>query len=121
MELVIQNGEVTMAGHGGLDPGVSAMVAHQRAAATTIVVLCNHDHVRGRSTSTSPPHSGSPTREADPTVPAGHAARLSWRATSLRMDGSALYRRPPGHSVAAQSRCPGIAGTVLVAPLIGLT
>jgi hypothetical protein len=43
MELVIRNGEVTMAGHGGLDPGVSAMVAHRPAAATTIVVACNHD------------------------------------------------------------------------------
>jgi CubicO group peptidase (beta-lactamase class C family) len=43
LELVVQNGEVTILGHGGADPGVSAMVAHHRAAATMIVVLCNHD------------------------------------------------------------------------------
>jgi CubicO group peptidase (beta-lactamase class C family) len=43
MELVVENGAVTILGHGGHDPGVSAMVAHHRAAATTIVVLCNHD------------------------------------------------------------------------------
>jgi CubicO group peptidase (beta-lactamase class C family) len=43
MELVVENGEVTIFGHGGADPGVSTLVAHHRAAATTIVVLCNHD------------------------------------------------------------------------------
>lgn len=42
-ELVVQDGEVTIHGHNGLDPGVSAVVARHRAAATTIVVLCNHD------------------------------------------------------------------------------
>ncbi len=43
LELVVENGEVTILGHGGSDPGVSTIVAHHRAAATTIVVLCNHD------------------------------------------------------------------------------
>jgi len=43
LELVIQNGEVTIFGHGGADPGVSTMVAHHRAAATTIIVLCTYD------------------------------------------------------------------------------
>jgi CubicO group peptidase (beta-lactamase class C family) len=43
LELVVQHGEVTIVGHGGADPGVSTIVAHHRAAATTIVVLCNHD------------------------------------------------------------------------------
>jgi hypothetical protein len=43
LDLVVDNGKVTILGHGGADPGVSAVVAHHRAAATTIVVLCNHD------------------------------------------------------------------------------
>jgi len=43
LELVVQNGEVTIFGHGGADPGVSTMAAHHRATATTIVVLCIHD------------------------------------------------------------------------------
>jgi hypothetical protein len=43
LELVVENGEVTIFGHGGADPGVSTIVAHHRATATTIVVLCNHD------------------------------------------------------------------------------
>jgi CubicO group peptidase (beta-lactamase class C family) len=43
MELAVENGQVTILGHGGADPGVSTIVAHHRAAATTIVVLCNHD------------------------------------------------------------------------------
>jgi CubicO group peptidase (beta-lactamase class C family) len=43
LELVVENGEVTIVGHGGADPGVSTIVAHHRAASTTIVVLCNHD------------------------------------------------------------------------------
>jgi CubicO group peptidase (beta-lactamase class C family) len=42
-ELVVEDGEVTVLGHGGGDPGVSTMVAHYPAAATTIVVLCNQD------------------------------------------------------------------------------
>jgi CubicO group peptidase (beta-lactamase class C family) len=43
LELVVENGEVTIFGHGGADPGVSTIVAHHRGAAITIVVLCNHD------------------------------------------------------------------------------
>lgn len=43
LELVVENGEVTILGRGGADPGVSTIVAHHRAAATTIVVLCNND------------------------------------------------------------------------------
>lgn len=35
--------QLVVLGHNGLDPGVSAVVAHHPAAATTIVVLCNHD------------------------------------------------------------------------------
>ncbi len=42
-ELVVEDGQVTIIGHGGLDPGVSAMVAHYRAAGITTVVLCNND------------------------------------------------------------------------------
>ena len=41
--LVVEDGSVTILGHGGGDPGVSARVAHHRAAGTTIVVLCNQD------------------------------------------------------------------------------
>ena len=41
--LVIENGEVTIIGHGGSDPGVSTEVIHHLGAATTIVVLCNYD------------------------------------------------------------------------------
>jgi CubicO group peptidase (beta-lactamase class C family) len=36
-------GDLVVFGHNGLDPGVSAVVAHHLAAATTIVVLGNHD------------------------------------------------------------------------------
>lgn len=43
LELVMENGTVTIIGHGGADPGVSTVVAHHLAAATTIVVLCNQD------------------------------------------------------------------------------
>ena len=43
LELVVENGVVTILGHGGADPGVSTMVGHHLAAATTIVVLCNQD------------------------------------------------------------------------------
>jgi CubicO group peptidase (beta-lactamase class C family) len=42
-QLVVEKGEVTIIGHGGSDPGVSARVSHHRRAATTVVVLCNHD------------------------------------------------------------------------------
>jgi CubicO group peptidase (beta-lactamase class C family) len=43
LELVVENGIVTILGHGGSDPGVSTMVAHHLAEGTTIVVLCNQD------------------------------------------------------------------------------
>jgi D-alanyl-D-alanine carboxypeptidase len=43
LELVVENGAVTILGHGGADPGVSTMVSHHVADATTIVVLCNQD------------------------------------------------------------------------------
>jgi CubicO group peptidase (beta-lactamase class C family) len=42
-ELVVEDGAVRSVGHGGSDPGVSTMLVHHRAAATTIVVLCNQD------------------------------------------------------------------------------
>lgn len=42
-QLVVEDGEVTIIGHSGADPGVSALVSRYHAAATTIVVLCNHD------------------------------------------------------------------------------
>jgi CubicO group peptidase (beta-lactamase class C family) len=42
-ELVVEDGVVTILGHGGSDPGVSTMVTHHRAAGTTIIVLCNQD------------------------------------------------------------------------------
>ncbi|MGX7828426.1 serine hydrolase domain-containing protein [Actinokineospora sp. 24-640] len=43
MLLNLDDGEVAVLGHGGGDPGVSAVVAHHRAAATTVVVISNHD------------------------------------------------------------------------------
>jgi CubicO group peptidase (beta-lactamase class C family) len=43
INLGIENGVVTVLGHGGSDPGVSAMATHHVAAGTTIVVLCNRD------------------------------------------------------------------------------
>ena len=43
LDLVVENGGVTILGHGGADPGVSTMVAHHVAATTTIVVLGNQD------------------------------------------------------------------------------
>ncbi|MBA2717669.1 MAG: serine hydrolase [Chloroflexi bacterium] len=49
-ELVVQDGRVTILGHGGSDPGVSAMLTHHLDGATTIVVLCNQD--RGASAAT---------------------------------------------------------------------
>jgi len=42
-EMGYQDGEPVVLGHNGLDPGVSAVLAYYPAAATTIVVLCNHD------------------------------------------------------------------------------
>lgn len=42
-ELVVEDGAVTIIGHGGSDPGVSAMVAHHLGAGITTVVLCNYD------------------------------------------------------------------------------
>ncbi|HEX8865887.1 MAG TPA: serine hydrolase domain-containing protein [Lentzea sp.] len=42
-QLVVEDGEVTIIGHSGADPGVSALVSRYREDATTIVVLCNFD------------------------------------------------------------------------------
>ena len=39
LELVVENGIVTILGHGGSDPGVSTMVAHHLAVGTTIQAL----------------------------------------------------------------------------------
>jgi CubicO group peptidase (beta-lactamase class C family) len=41
--LSVDGGRVVAFGHGGSDPGVSALVTHHLAAATTIIVLCNQD------------------------------------------------------------------------------
>jgi len=41
--LVVENGLVTIIGHGGSDPGVSAELSHHLAARTTIAVICNQD------------------------------------------------------------------------------
>jgi CubicO group peptidase (beta-lactamase class C family) len=43
LELGFAGGRLVVLGHNGLDPGVSAVVVHHLAAATTIVVLSNHD------------------------------------------------------------------------------
>jgi CubicO group peptidase (beta-lactamase class C family) len=43
LEMGYLGDKLIVLGHNGLDPGVSAAVAHHPAAATTIVVLCNHD------------------------------------------------------------------------------
>jgi len=43
LEMGYLDGSLVVLGHNGLDPGISAVVAHHPAAATTIVVLCNHD------------------------------------------------------------------------------
>lgn len=42
-EVTVEDGAVTIIGHGGSDPGVSALVSHYVAAGTSIIVLCNHD------------------------------------------------------------------------------
>ena len=41
--LAVEDGRVTIVGHGGSDPGVSCMVAHHLDAGVTVVVLCNQD------------------------------------------------------------------------------
>jgi CubicO group peptidase (beta-lactamase class C family) len=43
MELVVEGGVVTIYGHSGADPGVSAMVSHFVEPGLGIVVLCNQD------------------------------------------------------------------------------
>jgi CubicO group peptidase (beta-lactamase class C family) len=43
LDVVVVDGAVTIVGHGGGDPGISAMVSHYREAATTVIVLCNQD------------------------------------------------------------------------------
>jgi hypothetical protein len=43
LELGFAGGQLVVLGHNGLDPGVSAVVAHHLAAATTIIVLGNQD------------------------------------------------------------------------------
>jgi CubicO group peptidase (beta-lactamase class C family) len=42
-ELVVEDGVVTVLGHSGTDPGVTAELNHYRASGTTVVVLCNQD------------------------------------------------------------------------------
>jgi CubicO group peptidase (beta-lactamase class C family) len=42
-KLTVRDGEIVALGHGGSDPGVSALVSHYPAAATTIIALCNQD------------------------------------------------------------------------------
>lgn len=42
-QLVVEDGEVTIIGHSGADPGVSALVSWYHEDATAVVVLCNHD------------------------------------------------------------------------------
>ncbi len=43
LRLSVVDGRVTTIGHGGSDPGVSTLVSHHLASATTFVVLCNFD------------------------------------------------------------------------------
>ncbi len=43
LALTLVDGAVVILGHSGSDPGVSALVSHHLATATTIVVLCNQD------------------------------------------------------------------------------
>ena len=42
-ELVVVDGAVTVIGHGGGDPGVSAMLTHHLAQGVTLSVVCNQD------------------------------------------------------------------------------
>lgn len=42
-ELSVEGGDVTIIGHGGSDPGVSALVSHYLVDGTSIIVLCNQD------------------------------------------------------------------------------
>ena len=42
-ELAVVDGSVRVIGHGGSDPGVSAMLTHHLAEGITLVVLCNQD------------------------------------------------------------------------------
>jgi CubicO group peptidase (beta-lactamase class C family) len=48
--LAVEGGAVRIVGHGGNDPGVSALVSHYLEAATTVVVLCNQDRGSGLAT-----------------------------------------------------------------------
>lgn len=41
--LTVEDGRVTTIGHGGSDPGVSALLLHQLASATTVAAICNQD------------------------------------------------------------------------------
>jgi CubicO group peptidase (beta-lactamase class C family) len=42
-KLTVRDGRVVAFGHGGGDPGVSALLTHYPAAATTVAVACNRD------------------------------------------------------------------------------
>jgi CubicO group peptidase (beta-lactamase class C family) len=41
--LEVEDGRVTVVGHGGSDPGVACMVAHHLEPGVTIIALCNQD------------------------------------------------------------------------------
>jgi CubicO group peptidase (beta-lactamase class C family) len=41
--LGVEDGQVTVVGHNGSDPGVAAVVAHHPAVDTTVIVMCNQD------------------------------------------------------------------------------
>lgn len=43
MELTVVDGRVSIFGHAGGDPGISAMTSHFLEAATSLIVLCNQD------------------------------------------------------------------------------
>lgn len=43
MELVVDKDQVTIIGHSGSDPGVTANISHYMARDTTVVVICNQD------------------------------------------------------------------------------
>jgi CubicO group peptidase (beta-lactamase class C family) len=43
LELTVVEGEVTILGHAGGDPGVAAMTSHFLGDATSLIVLCNQD------------------------------------------------------------------------------